>query len=101
MFRNKVIEILEIYVGQERITFISGEILKIGTKDCHLSEDRGSVYGIAVAIEDEREKALIFQHLNERSIQLEQWNPIGDNFYPLYWGKDCNMGSRLKVHTKS
>lgn len=100
MDKNKVVQILEKYTGTDNITFLNGRITNVGTNDCKLSEDGSSVYGIAVKLENNEIKNF-FIKFNEKNIKYEDWKSIGDNFYPLYWGKDRNIGSRLIAHTKS
>lgn len=103
MEKNPVVEILEEIVGTDKIDFISGDILDVGTDECKLSDERGSVYGIAIQIKDENDKEKVFDAVLESRRKLEnadQWKAITDDFYPLYWGKDVNMGSRLFSHTK-
>lgn len=100
MNKNKVVEVLEKYIGTENRNFLNGKITKVGTNDCKLSEDGGSVYGIAVRLENNEIEEFFKKH-NEKKIRYENWKSIGDNFYPLYWGKDKNIGSRLVAHTKS
>lgn len=100
MIINEVVEILKKYTGIDKIDFISGEILNVGTANCKLSGKNGSVYGIAIKLED-NEVENYFREFNEKGINHEDWESIGNNFYPLYWGKDQNMGSRLYAHIKS
>lgn len=104
MEKNPVVEILEKIVGTDKIDFISGDILDVGTGECKLSDERGSVYGIAIQIKDENDKEKVFDAVSESRRKLEnadQWKAITDDFYPLYWGEDINMGSRLFSHTKT
>lgn len=100
MEKNKIIEILEKKVGTNTLAFISGTIENPGTKDCKLSDERGSVYGVAVKLTSENEKKEVFKHC-KKEISIEEWKSIGDYYYPLYWGRDINMGARLFSHTKS
>lgn len=104
MEKNQIVEILERVIGTDKIEYISGNIENIGTNECQLSNERGSVYGFAILIESEKDKIEIFNKLSYinklTSIKVEDRKTIGDNFYPLYWGKDVNMGIRLFSHTK-
>ena len=100
MIKNKVIEILEKEVGTDALPFISGIVDNPGTDECGLSEGRGSVYGFAVKLTDE-EKQKLFNCRDKKDLCIDDWKAIGDNYYPLYWGKDINMGARLHSHTKS
>lgn len=104
MEKNIIIETLEKIVGTDAIDFISGNILQVGTDSCKLSNDRGSVYGIAIELHGECDKHTVFEGIepNYRKILNENdWKPIAEHYYPLYWGKDVNMGIRLFSHTKS
>lgn len=100
MIKNKVIEILEREVGTDALTFISGTVDNPGTDKCSLSEGRGSVYGFAVKLTD-GEKEKLFECRDDKDLCIGEWKSIGNNYYPLYWGKDINMGARLHSHTKS
>lgn len=98
---NKVIEILLKEVGTDHLQFISGEILSPGKEECCLTEGRGSVYGVAMKLSLE-EKDEFFNNYNENlTCSSCNWISIGDDYYPLYWGKDINMGARLHSHTKA
>ena len=102
--KNVVIETLETMAGTDKVEFISGEILNVSTKKCRLSHGRGSLYGIAIKLTDEEDKQLIFNSVDEKSRRIkniDDWKTIGNGFYPLYWGKDINMGMRLHSHTKT
>lgn len=98
--KNAVIKVLDEFIGTDKIEFISGKIENVGCNKFQLSEGRGSVYGIVVKINSEEEKKDVFK-INEKEVEILEWKSIGDKYYPLYWGKDKNMGSRLDVHTKS
>lgn len=104
MEKNPVVEILENIVDTDKIDFIGGDILGVGTDECRLSDERGSVYGIAIQIKDKNDKETVFNAVSKSRRKLEnadQWKEITNDFYPLYWGKDVNMGSRLFSHTKT
>ena len=100
MMKNNVVEILEKVVGTNYLPFISGEVKNPGTNDCALTVGRGSVYGFAVKVGD-GQKSELFDRINKRGIKESEWKSIGDDYYPLYWGKDINMGARLHSHTKA
>jgi hypothetical protein len=103
MKKNPVIQALEVEIGTDKIDYISGTIVDIGKSSCVLSSETGSVYGFAIKIEAEIDtfKTLI-SNVNSFKSEFEwnDWKSIGDNYYPLYWGKDINMRSRLYAHTK-
>ena len=103
MEKNAVISIIEKIVGTDKIEYISGEIQNCGTKHCKLSEIRGAVYGIAIKLE-RSQKSSFFCDIEEdlrNNTKEQEWISIGDDYYPLYWGKDKNMGLRLHAHTKT
>lgn len=105
MEKNKVIEKLEEIIGSDATTFVCGSIIDSGTERCSLTEHCGSVYGIAIKLDNESEKKLLFDAVKDNkdakeNFEINNWKTIGDNFYPLYWGKDEYMGSRLTAHTK-
>lgn len=101
MIKNRIIEILEKEVGTDALPFISGTIDNPGTDECKLSEGRGSVYGIAIKITSKEEKIALFNCKDAEIKGIDDWKSLGDDYYPLYWGKDINMGARLHSHTKA
>ena len=69
--------------------------------------DRGGVYGIAIKLDKGESKEELYHLIHQgkgkfNKTTVEQWKSFeGDpNFYPLYWGKDINLGFRLYEHTK-
>lgn len=64
-------------------------------------EERGGVYGIAIELTDDEKKDFFENNNQKSSLSFDKWKPIAKNFYPLYWGKDSNLGFRLYGHTKS
>jgi hypothetical protein len=104
MEKNIIVLTIEKTVGTDKIEFISGEIVNAGNNNCKLSGPFGSVYGIAIKLENEDaindvwKKTTKFRKKN--AVQTN-WKSLGDNYYPLYWGKDKALGSRLFAHTKS
>jgi hypothetical protein len=61
----------------------------------------GSVYGFFVSL-NEQEKTKLFEEAREkktlRPSDLSTIKPIIDDLYPLYWGKDKSLGSRINAH---
>ena len=98
---NKVVEILLKEVGTDHLQFISGEILSPGKKECCLTKGRGSVYGVAMKLSLEEKDEFFNKHNENLTGSSCNWISIGDDYYPLYWGKDINMGARLHSHTKA
>ena len=77
-----------------------------GTDDCSLADNRGGVYGFAIKLKNLKEKETFFKavmdkkrNINQKITSCSHWNTIGYNYYPLYWGKDSNLGFRLREHT--
>ncbi|MBQ8689399.1 MAG: hypothetical protein IJ515_03445 [Clostridia bacterium] len=101
MDKNAIITVIEDIVSADRLEYISGSILNCGTSDCALSDERGSVYGIAIELSGD-EKQSFFDNLanKKKGVTAKEWKSIGDNYYPLYWGIDINMGARLSAHIK-
>ena len=103
MKKNQIIQKLEEIIGTDKIGFISGDIENPGTENCKLQTCRGSVYGIAIRLEGDEitsfYDSIPIKHKN--NTKINHWISIGDKYYPLYWGKDINLGSRPYAHTKS
>lgn len=112
MDKNIIVRTIENIIGTDKIEYISGYVKDIGSLCCNLLGERGCVYGFAVQI-PEKDVNTVFQYFAINKILHEQfynekkpkdcseWKPIEGNYYPLYWGKDKNMGLRLAAHTKS
>ena len=103
MEKNVIVQTIEEVVGTDKIEYISGIVENIGTEECSISPGRGSVYGVAVLIKDDSDKEAIYNQVPiiQRAITIDKWKQLKDNYYPLYWGKDINMGARLQSHTKT
>lgn len=99
MIKNKVIEVLEKEIGTDVLSFISGNVEHPGIDSCKLSDRRGSVYGFAIKLSSDDEIKAIFEN-QDKNLDFSSWKSLGDDYYPLYWGKDINMGARLYSHTK-
>lgn len=99
---NIVIKTIYEVIGDARRDFMCGEYTveqgKVGIK----RETRGGVYGIAVKLnegEDPQEfYNKISQNGNMKDLGGKPWTQIGEGYYPLYWGKDINLGFRLYEH---
>ncbi len=108
MEENQVIKVLSDIAKDNKVTYISGTIEDCGTNNCKLSSERGGVYGIAVKLNTDEEKKELYNALNNDATHktkkfpksIDDWKTIGDDCYPLYWGKDQKLGSRLYDHTK-
>lgn len=105
MDKNLVIKIMRKKIGSDETSFVCGDVLAPGTNDCSTSDDCGSVYGFAIKINSLKHKKEVFDAAQKAQdiqddLTLQKWHTIGDHFYPLYWGKDKYMGSRITAHTK-
>lgn len=105
MRKNEVVQILEIEIGTDANYYLSGEVTDAGTSKAALSDCRGGVYGFFIEFKDEQElesfKSEVHGEKYIKETVLEGWKPAIGSYYPLYWGKDINLGARLKAHTKS
>lgn len=104
MEANILVKKIEEIVNDDKIWCISGKILDAGNEKCGLSDkEYGCVYGIAVFIDSDEKKKDFFKRVSSDRIKLprkEEWKPIEQKLYPLYWGKDKNMGVRLAAHCR-
>lgn len=101
---NVVVETLIKIIGTDKIEYISGKVLNVGTNECELSEKRGSVYGFAIRLKTQNDVVKVFNSIikERRNINnVSDWQPIKEDYYPLYWGRDTNMGARIFSHTRS
>ena len=61
----------------------------------------GAVYGFSVRL-NTSEKNAVFAEAKERQatrfVSIQSWLPIGEDVYPLYWGKDKMLGARIHQH---
>jgi hypothetical protein len=97
---NKIVEKIKAECTVS-VDYMEGNIIDISKDSCKLSSRSGAVYGFAVKIMDEEEKQEIFDELNCKDMVIDDWVSIGDDLYPLYWGKEQNLGSRVFTHTRS
>ena len=98
--KNIVVETILKVVKNDAHNYLYGEIENCGKDTCKIYE-RGGVYGIAVKLSKE-EKRQFFEIANQYNDKtVDEWLSLGDDFYPLYWGKDINLGFRLYEHTKN
>lgn len=100
MNKNEVVMVLEDIAGEKKVDFIVDIVNNPGLEDCSISDKRGGVYGFAIKLED-NEVDNFFENRDNTNIKRVDWKTIGNRYYPLYWGKDINLGSRLHAHTKS
>ena len=84
-----------------------GNIKEIGTKTCNKTKytSNAGIYGIAIKITDKYEKNKLFEQIKKLEnyrceTKYENGKSIGENWYPLYWGKAKCLGSRLGQHLR-
>ncbi|VVP26789.1 hypothetical protein PS862_04146 [Pseudomonas fluorescens] len=64
----------------------------------------GAVYGFAVCLSESERDALFSEAQARRSSRLAKissFKPIEDNLYPIYWGKDKQLGARPHQHLQN
>lgn len=79
-------------------TFIN---LPDNTNSLHLP---GATYGFCVRLSPEERDAIFLEaksYQTNRISSSEEWLPIKENIYPLYWGKDKSLGERIYRHLKN
>lgn len=96
-----VIEVIrtELVKSQSEECDIFGEFQLYNKLPKNLTE--GAVYGF-FALLNEREKVALFEEAKIKGTNdlssISNLIPIANNIYPLYWGKDKRIGSRINVH---
>lgn len=96
MNKNQVVKALIRVAGDKYKNYLSGSLI-FDNEKCQL-EERGGVYGFAIKLTRDQVKDFLNSHKENK---VTTWKTIGNGFYPLYWGKDINLGFRLYSHTKS
>lgn len=104
---NAVVNAIIKVIGADSRTYIEGKVDWQG--NVPKLQERGGVYGIAIKLATTEAEAFFNKEKDERKKDLSftNWKPIDDNdganerYYPLYWGKDINLGFRLFEHMKS
>jgi len=78
---------------------IYGEFVLTNKK---VTQNVGSVYGIWVKLnsteKDELWNDILKINSKKNITDKENFLPIVEKWYPLYWGKDINPGSRIRAH---
>ena len=102
---NVVTNILDKVAGARKLTEIDGDII-VQSGECEIKGTMGGVYGMAVEIENAAEKKAIFEAAENKDsvakgMSVDEWKPIDSDgkWYPIYWGADLYLGSRLRSHT--
>ena len=102
---NIVVDTIIKVVGSDIKHYIEGKVLWQKNGKPKLQE-RGGVYGIAIKLKDDEAAKFFAKHKDiKKNFEFEKWIPLsqdnGEKYYPLYWGKDINLGFRLFEHMKS
>ena len=99
---NVIVKTILKTIGSDKKYFLEGKIFYDDEGNCKMQE-RGGVYGIAVKLEEDEVESFFNKHKDERKKDLKysDWKNIGNGYYPLYWGKDINLGFRLFEHLKA
>ena len=102
---NEVINAMIKQIDKDVTNYVCGIIIDPGTDDCSTSDKCGSVYGFAIRINSDEQKKYIFDSAEAAGdlrddANLNEWCEIENGYFPLYWGKDKYMGSRINAHTK-
>jgi len=64
----------------------------------------GSTYGFCVRLNDQERDAVFNEAISKGTTRLnnvQEWLPLTENIYPLYWGKDKMLGARIHQHLKN
>lgn len=104
---NIVVDTIKKIVGADTKQYIEGTVQWENGNKPRLQE-RGGVYGIAIKLKKSEVKDFFDKAVDaKKKMDFNDWKPLGDNkkanerYYPLYWGKDINLGFRLFEHMKS
>lgn len=64
----------------------------------------GAAYGFCVRLSNE-DRIAVFNEAKSmgttRLTNIQDWLPLSDEVYPLYWGKDKMLGARIHQHLKN
>lgn len=64
----------------------------------------GSAYGFCVRLNEQERDSVFAEAKGKETTRLtnvQEWLPLSENFYPLYWGKDKMLGARIHQHLKN
>lgn len=99
---NVVVDTINLIGGADIHFCLACNVTGCGTDKCSLSKDKGGLYGFAIKLPDDKERERFFNehNANKKMKHYDDWKTIGDDYYPLYWGKDADLGFRLREHIK-
>ncbi len=105
---------MNLNIMKKIIALVSKQLSPAGCKKCHAfgsfkneannkrkSIMPGAVYGFFVRLTSAEAKALFAEATSKGAAKLsreEEFKPMFDAVYPLYWGKDKSLGARLHNH---
>lgn len=105
---------MNLNIMENIITLVSGQLSPAGCKKCdafgifknEANNNRknimpGAVYGFFVKLTSTEAKKLFNEAASKGAAKLsreEDFKPMFDDVYPLYWGKDKSLGARLHNH---
>lgn len=61
----------------------------------------GATYGFCVRLNEQERNSVFNEATSKRTTRLkkiQEWYPLSEDIYPLYWGKDKMLGSRIHQH---
>ncbi len=64
----------------------------------------GSAYGFCVRLNEQELNSIFNEAITKRTARfgnIQEWRPISEDIYPLYWGKDKMLGAKIYQHLKN
>ncbi len=105
---NEVVKAIRSVIKEDKRDCMFGEY-KFANGEVEIEpKDRGGVYGIAIKREEGESQEELYKFVHKSNgkftkTKAKDWKALDaeQKYYPLYWGKDINLGYRLFAHTKS
>lgn len=64
----------------------------------------GAAYGFCIRL-NEQERNAVFAEAKKKGTtrlkSIQEWRPLSEDIFPLYWGKDKMLGARIHQHLKN
>lgn len=101
VLKNKMDEVASVENIQQRVaegTFINQ------SSNSNVLVFPGATYGFCVRLNTIEHKAVFLEAQQKGTARLnkiQDWKPIQDDIYPLYWGKEKYAGERVNRHLKN
>lgn len=89
--------------NQIQKAFAEGVFTNTATNENVLSLP-GAVYGFCVRLNEKGRNAVFAEAKKKATTRLknaDEWLPLSEDIYPLYWGKDKMLGDRIHRHLKN